>query len=71
MKEAFETQAMNRRVVITTKSLYLGFMETPPPSRVQELDLLPVEIVCRRMQRVGDNMTIEFYFQVVTNTLPT
>ena len=71
VKEAFEVQAMNRRVAITTKGLYLGFMETPPPSRVQELDLLPVETVCRRMHRVGDETTIEFYFQVVTNTLPT
>ena len=71
VKEAFEIQAMNRRVVITTKSLYREFMETHPPSRVQELDLLPVETVCRRMHWVGDNTTIEFYFQVVTNTLPT
>ena len=71
VKEAFVIQAMNRRVVITTKSLYLGFMETPPPNRVQELDLLPVETVCSRMHKVGDNTTIEFYFQVVTNTLPT
>ena len=71
VKEAFEIQAMNRRGVITTKRLYLGFMETPPPSRVQELNLLPVETVCRRMHRVGDSVTIEFYFQIVTNTLPT
>ena len=71
VKGAFESQAMNRRVGITTKSLFLGFMETPPQSRVQKLDLLPVETVCRRMHRVGDNTTIEFFFQVVTNTLPT
>jgi len=71
VKEACEIKAANNRVIITTKSLYLGFMETPPPSRVQQLDLLPVETVCRRMHCVGDSTTIEFYFQVVTNTLPT
>ena len=70
MRDAFGIKAKNRRVAITTKSLYLGFMETPPPSRVQQLDLLPVETVCRRMHSVGDSTTIEFYFQVVTNTLP-
>ena len=68
MREAFGIKAMNRRVAITIKSLYLGFMETPPPSRVQQLDLLPVETVCRRMHSVGDSTTIEFYFLVVTNT---
>ena len=57
VKEDFESQAMNRRVGITTKSLFLGFMETPPPSRVQKLDLLLVGTVCRRMHQVGDNTT--------------
>ena len=70
VKEDFESQAMNRRVGITTKSLFLGFMETPPPSRVQKLDLLPVGTVCRRMHRVGDNTTIEFFFQVVDQHSP-
>ena len=69
-KEAFQMREQRKKTV-TTELLYLKFMDTPSPSRVEMNGDLPSSTVCKRMYNVSDTEMVEFYFQVLTNTLPT
>ena len=69
VKEVFSMKDTIRGV--STKLLYKAFMNTPPPSRIQDLGDLPVQQVCRRSGGLGDAKLEEHYFQMATNTLPT
>ena len=69
-KEVYQTKK-NKNKPITTKLMYQDFMSSPPPSRVEMIGELPATTVCSRMHRISDKDMLEFYFQAVTNTLPT
>ena len=52
------------------KKIYAHFMETPPPSRIQEPQENP-EDICLRMHMPRDPQLADLFFKVAAETLPT
>ena len=55
---------------LEVKAIYSHFMDTPPPSRIQERQHQP-DTVCLRMHMPRDPKLADLYFKIAAETLPT
>ena len=69
-KEVYQIKTQTNKAT-TSKLLYKEFTNTPPPSKIKEIGILPVTTVCTRKHSICNNGMLEFYFQMIINTLPT